>query len=294
MSSIQKYTLAVFSSSWLLAIAFALAGTKLMVGADGTLLPMIYMVMPFIATIILYKIEKKTHLKEDVALFFKPNKWFIFAILVPILLSIIILFVNSLFPNSSLSWEMHSYIATMQSTMSEEDFALMQAQTERLPLHPVALSYLTAIGAGLTINALFALGEEFFWRGYLYKLLQGKSFWKISFITGLLWGIWHAPIIMMGHNYPHYPYFGVIMMTVWILVLTPIFTFLRWKSGSVIAPAIMHGTLNATAGIPVLVIVGGNELLNGWQGLSGIIVLFVLNIVLYFYLKNKTFSLNKY
>ena len=33
-------------------------------------------------------------------------------------------------------------------------------------------------------------------------------------IFGLIWGIWHAPFIFQGHNYPQYPVAGVFMMTI--------------------------------------------------------------------------------
>ena len=40
------------------------------------------------------------------------------------------------------------------------------------------------------------------WRGYLLqKLSKEYSVQKSIIISGIIWGIWHAPIIAMGHNY---------------------------------------------------------------------------------------------
>ncbi|MEM2153854.1 MAG: hypothetical protein QXY76_03000 [Nitrososphaeria archaeon] len=47
-------------------------------------------------------------------------------------------------------------------------------------------SYLAAI----TLNAIFALGEEIGWRGFLVNLLIEKlGFLKTSIVVGILWGI---------------------------------------------------------------------------------------------------------
>jgi len=93
--------------------------------------------------------------------------------------------------------------------------------------------------------------------------------------------LWHAPIIIQGYNYPDTPVFGVVMMTVFTTLYAPIFTYIRLKSGSVIAASILHGGINASAGLALLVTRGGNSLLVGALGLSGFIVLALVNIVLF-------------
>ena len=35
------------------------------------------------------------------------------------------------------------------------------------------------------------------------------GFLKTSVLTGFIWGVWHAPIILQGHNYPQHPVAGV-------------------------------------------------------------------------------------
>ncbi|MCD6473172.1 hypothetical protein J7K55_08745 [Candidatus Aerophobetes bacterium] len=53
------------------------------------------------------------------------------------------------------------------------------------------------------------------------------------------------------------------MMVVFCLLLAPIFSYVRLKAKSVIAAAIIHGSLNATSGIAIMVIKEGNDLLVG-------------------------------
>lgn len=64
-------------------------------------------------------------------------------------------------------------------------------------------------------------------------------------------------------------------MTVWCILLTPVFIYITLQAKSVIAAAVLHGTLNASVGIPIMVIKGGNDLTTGITGLPGFIALFL-------------------
>ena len=73
------------------------------------------------------------------------------------------------------------------------------------------------------------------------------------------------------------------MMVIFCLLLTPMLMYFRQKSGSVIVPAIMHGTFNAVVGVSAVVITPANDLLYGGPGLAGFIVLLAVNTCLYLY-----------
>lgn len=145
------------------------------------------------------------------------------------------------------------------------------------------MALLHGLFAGDTLNALFGFGEEAGWRGYLLHEWKHMQFWKASLFIGLIWGIWHAPLILLGYNYPEHPQLGVLMMTVWCILLTPVFIYITLKAKSVIAAAVMHGTLNASVGIPIMVIKGGNDLTTGITGLPGFIALFLTIMLLLAY-----------
>jgi membrane protease YdiL (CAAX protease family) len=51
------------------------------------------------------------------------------------------------------------------------------------------------------INSLFTFGEEFGWRAYLQPKLMPLGGRKVILLMGLIWGVWHWPVIAMGHNY---------------------------------------------------------------------------------------------
>ena len=96
------------------------------------------------------------------------------------------------------------------------------------------------------------------------------------------------------YNYPQHPVAGVFMMVAECLLLTVLLMYFRKKSGSVIVAAIMHGTINAVAGVTNMVVMPANDLLYGAAGLAGMIVLLVVNICLFLYdryiSKEKIFS----
>ena len=109
------------------------------------------------------------------------------------------------------------------------------------------------------------------------------GFLKTSVLTGFIWGVWHTPIILQGHNYPQHPVAGVFMMIAWCILLAPIFNYIRLKSKSVIAASILHGSLNANAGLAIMVVKGGSDLVAGVTGLAGFITLFIINACIFIF-----------
>ncbi|MDZ7730323.1 MAG: CPBP family intramembrane glutamic endopeptidase [Natrialbaceae archaeon] len=136
--------------------------------------------------------------------------------------------------------------------------------------------------AGTTINAVFAFGEEFGWRGYLLWELAPLGFWRASALIGIIWGIWHSPIILAGYNFPSFPVVGVGVMTLACCAFSPLYTYLVLRARSVIAAALVHGVFNASAGL-VLVYASGRtavleELVANAVGAAGIAAFLLVSI----------------
>ena len=74
----------------------------------------------------------------------------------------------------------------------------------------VAIQIAISFTLGPLINTLFALGEELGWRGFLLPSLLPLGQWRAILMSGLIWGVWHAPAILQGHNYPSQPVLGVL------------------------------------------------------------------------------------
>lgn len=131
----------------------------------------------------------------------------------------------------------------------------------------LALSFVAPIIAGFTINGLFALGEELGWRGFLWRQLRGYGV-QGKVLLGIIWGLWHAPIILLGFNFPLHPYLGVLFMILLTVSLTFPLTDVADTSGSVYAPSIIHGMING-CGIFGLVVIGETELVGSIVGVVG-------------------------
>jgi membrane protease YdiL (CAAX protease family) len=203
---------------------------------------------------------------------------------VPFIYSFAALGINLLFPGVSFSVTYEGFFSRLPANLSAEQLVIVKEQLSRFPPAVFLLIQVgSAVIAGYTINALFCFGEELGWRGYLLKSLQHKKFLTASLIIGAVWGLWHFPLILLGHNYPEHPVAGVGMMVVLCILLTPMMIYIVIKSKSVITAAIFHGALNAIAGIALLYIVGGNDLINGPAGVAGFIALLSANLAFYLY-----------
>jgi membrane protease YdiL (CAAX protease family) len=266
--------------SYLFAFSyFALGGTKTMPGA--LVLGIAFMSIPLLVAVVVQKRIYHALLKGPLRISFRPNRWFVVAWLLPPVIALATLGVCLLFPGITFSPEMAGMFERFKGLLTPEQFEEMKHQAEALPIHPFWLGLVQGLVAGPTVNAVAAFGEEVGWRGLLQRELGGLGFWRASAVIGVIWGLWHAPLILHGHNYPEHPVAGVFLMTVMTVLLSPLLAYITIKANSVVAAAIFHGTLNATAGLAILVVEGGNDLLVGVTGLAGFIVLFLANVGLF-------------
>ena len=129
-----------------------------------------------------------------------------------------------------------------------------------------------AFTLGLPINMLFTFGEELGWRGYLLPRLIPFGEVRAALIVGVVWGLWHAPLIVLGGlDFPGHPWAGVGMMVVAAVPLSVILAWLRLRSGSLWPAALAHAALNAQAGFGLLLLSRGDSLLSPPLGIIGII-----------------------
>jgi membrane protease YdiL (CAAX protease family) len=106
-------------------------------------------------------------------------------------------------------------------------------------------------------NLIPSLGEEWGWRGYLLpKVARRMGFLPTILLTGLIWGLWHAPIIVTGHNYgvgyPGYPWVGIVAMCLFCVVLGTLLSYITLKTKSCWPAVFAHGMMNGTASIGVI------------------------------------------
>jgi len=103
-----------------------------------------------------------------------------------------------------------------------------------------------ALTLGVLQAALLALGEEIGWRGLLVpQMARITTFSRTALITGLIWGLWHVPLILFGNYNAGTPWwFALLCFTVLIVGMNFAFTWLRLASGSIWPTVVMHASHN--------------------------------------------------
>jgi len=131
------------------------------------------------------------------------------------------------------------------------------------PMDPrllAAVQIVAALTIAPIINGLIAFGEEFGWRAYLLPKLWPLGRRRAILLTGVIWGVWHWPILAMGYNYgfdyPGFPWTGMLAFLVFTVGAGTFLAWLTVREGSVWPASIGHGAINAIAGISVLFVVG--------------------------------------
>jgi len=282
---IAWFILLSFGLSWGIALAYF--------GSGGTLtspwaLPvlLLYMFMPMTAALVIQKgIYREPALGPlGIRLDRRYLGWFVLAWVLPALIALAAFGVSLLLPGIRFAPGMEGMIAQYGDRLTPEQLAEMKRQLAAIPW-PALLALILAQGliAGATINLIAAFGEELGWRGFLVRELSPWRFWPASLLIGVVWGIWHAPVILQGYNYPEHPRLGVLMMTAFAALFTPLITYLRLRAHSVFAAALMHGALNGAAGVSFVFLADGSDLTRGVLGAAGFIVLAALNLGLAIY-----------
>lgn len=129
---------------------------------------------------------------------------------------------------------------------------------------PVAALAAVQLGSvlliGVPLSTLAAFGEELGWRGWLLPELRPLGTWPALAISGAVWGLWHAPIVLLGYNFQDRGPAGLAAMTAFCLLVGVFLGWLRLRSASVYPAALAHGSLNS---FPVLAL-----MLSGPQAFS--------------------------
>jgi membrane protease YdiL (CAAX protease family) len=269
-------------------IDWSLVGLYLALGgktdsAGMALLAILYMFVPMLAAIMVQKRIFKQPLAGPLGISFKVNRWFFIAWFLPPVIAFMTMGISLLMPGVTFTPDMSGFLNSLKGALTPEQMEQAMQQLAEMPVHPLWFILVLSLIAGTTVNAVAGFGEELGWRGLLVKELSFVGFWKSSAVIGLIWGLWHAPLVLLGLNYPQHPQLGVLIMTGWTIIMAPVFSYIRLKSKSVIAPAIFHGTINAVPGLAWVLLTGGDELTVGITGLAGFIAFAVVNLALFIF-----------
>jgi membrane protease YdiL (CAAX protease family) len=249
MKKLTSFLLITLILSWSLQLVGAFSGNQML----ASVLLVVVMLTPLLAVLITHRGLKMA--KTGIG--WKPQlkkgwKWYLLAWWSPAALTAVgaaLYFV--LFPGRF-----------------DPGMGFLAAQTEALgsPM-PAGTLVLIQTAAALLyapfINMLVAVGEEVGWRGYLTPALTerfGKR--KALLLSGVIWGMFHWPIILLsgyeyGTGYWGAPWLGLIVMLVFTTAYGILLSWLYEKTGSIWSCALCHGALNAVAGLPLYFLPAG-------------------------------------
>jgi membrane protease YdiL (CAAX protease family) len=110
----------------------------------------------------------------------------------------------------------------------------------------IALFFVVNGVIGMFGSMATALGEEIGWRGFLVPHLNKVTgYTYTSLISGIIWALWHYPLIIWGHYNGGTPiWYGLTCFTVAVVSEGFIYTWFRLKSGSLWTGVILHASHN--------------------------------------------------
>ena len=98
---------------------------------------------------------------------------------------------------------------------------------------------------GVIKNLGSTLGEEIGWRGFLiFELRKVMSFKALTIVSGLIWAIWHFPIINLMYGGGEHLLLHMGAFTIMIIGISVILAYYTFKSNSLWPAAVYHSIHN--------------------------------------------------
>lgn len=184
----------------------------------------------------------------------------------------------------------------------DPEFGFMQMTLEAAgasaDMYPMSLATLvltqalTGLFLGPILNFFTCFGEEWGWRGYLLpKMAEKLPPIPMLLVNGIIWGLWHAPLTAIGHNYGvgylGFPFTGIAAMCFFCIVMGIFLSYVSMKTKSCIPAVLGHGAINSIGTLGTYFTVdGGNPFIGpaptGIVGAIPFIIVAVIMLVFYF------------
>lgn len=244
MKNNKKKTIVRILIFLIIAFVPAILFSRKVFSGESSLLALLITMSPAIANIITRLVTREGFANSLLYSSFKGNFRFyldglIFALLNGIIAAVLI--VLFYVPNYSFKNDMSN------------DFAAAAAV--------ILLSAATAVAA-----FFLCMGEEFGWRGYLTpKLEEIMGTPAALIVSGIIWGLWHAPMIKEGLNfgtdYKFFPWAGIGVMCLSCILYGSFLTYLTKRTGSIYPASICHTAVDLLNNRIIAVMLGKNVIL---------------------------------
>lgn len=172
-----------------------------------------------------------------------------------------------------------------------------QGSLGEVPIEGLVGAQFVGAFIGAFVNIVPAAGSELGWRGYLFPRVF-RRFGAIPAIltTGVLWGLWYSPLLVLGYNYEHTgPLVSILLMIVFCVIIGALLSWVRLRSDSVwpavigqgaLASAMGVGAMNASVGFSYVFLEAGQTVdttqatVLGWSGWIVPLILIVILVLL--------------
>jgi len=216
----------------------------------NVLYPIVGMFGPMLAAIFMRLVVSREGLRGSLG-FRQPLRYYLRSVFIPILFLIVISLVLVL--------------------IGQARFAL---PVEKIPLFVLPVWVLLLIP-----ECIVAFGEEYGWRGYLQPRLMPLGEIRGSLIIGVIWSLWHLPVLLAGLLYGgNTPWLVLLIFVFTVTMSTFAYTWLAKASHySTILASIFHGSSNWFANRLTTFLVSGNLLSLGLaMGVGWLLIVFVV------------------
>lgn len=252
------YVLISFLLPWIALLISSLCGNTY--ESDITQIILSFaMLCPTIAVFATIKLTKEDilvagekSLNLGISLKGKKKWWFLLGIFTPIIyVELGYLFYYLLFPKAY-------------------DLALLD---EAITIFGVKREFIWVVTFYFMLSAIWlsvgGLGEEIGWRAYLYpKLEELMGEGKALLVGGVIWAVWHFPMLYIGHNfgkgYWGEPWSGFLAFTIYCVTIGSVLYFFTKKTKSVWVAGFMHSIHNTIAGASLLKMMQTKEGVPAW------------------------------
>ncbi|OJX70036.1 MAG: hypothetical protein BGO94_14610 [Micrococcales bacterium 72-143] len=167
-----------------------------------------------------------------------------------------------------------------------EQLAELGIELKGMPIAAAALLQFAALPLVTLQTAFATVGEELGWRGWLVPNLRPLGVWPALVVSGVVWGLWHAPVILLGYNYQRPDAVGLACMVLWTTLPGILLGWLRLRTASVWPAVFAHAAINATTGTTFVLLAAGQDAADfvwgtflGWPGLILMTVLVLVVLV---------------
>jgi len=169
----------------------------------------------------------------------------------------------------------------------------------------------------LIFSTVMSIGSEYAWRGFLLTNLMERGKKKALLLTGLFWGIWYIPIVLMGYYaqgysiywkiwtgespwytildsyYQKNPLQGIFMKLIFCLLFSILLSWIYLETRNILLTCFSYATFEQINPLGYIVIRNVDPLTGGTEGMAGIAVLIIILTIFLLYSTKKEKELSK-